>query len=137
MSLGTLLLHPRARVLRFLIVGGSGFLLYLLLASVLRAISTASAPVAAALATLLAILPVFHAQRVFTFRSGGQYARQLLHYALLQAVCAGVIAVTAKACTLWLRLPDLPTFVIAGLAGVVFSYLVQATLVFGQRPPIE
>jgi hypothetical protein len=41
------------------------------------------------------------------------------------------------ACTLWLRLPDLPTFVIAGLVGVAFSYLVQSTLVFGQRPPIQ
>jgi putative flippase GtrA len=135
MSVRGLLLHPRARPLRFLIVGGSGFLLYLLLASLLRAISPVSAPVAAALATLLSVLPVFHAQRAFTFRSAGAYSRQLLHYALLQIACAGVIALSAKACAHWLRLPDLPTFVIAGLVGVAFSYLVQATLVFGHRPP--
>ncbi len=130
MSVRDILLHRRARPLRFLIVGGSGFALYLLLASLLRAMSAVSAPVAAALATLLAVLPTFQLQRVFTFQSSGSYARELLYYAMLQLLNAGVIALVAKAGTQWLRLQDLPDFVIAGLIGVVFSYMVQAWLVF-------
>ena len=130
MSLRDRLLRRRMRPLRFLIVGGSGFALYLLLASSLRAITTLSPPTAAALATLLAVLPTFQLQRVFTFQSSGPYARELLSYAMLQLVNAGVIALAAKVGAQWLRLPDLPDFVIAGMIGVGFSYLVQRWLVF-------
>ena len=125
-----MLLQRRMRVLRFLIVGGSGFVMYLLLASLLRAITTLSPPSAAALATLLAVLPTFQLQRVFTFRSSGPYARELLSYTMLQLVNAGVIAFAAKVGAQWLQLPDLPDFVIAGMLGVVFSYLLQTWLVF-------
>lgn len=130
MNLLEMLGHRRARTLRFLIVGGGGFVLYLLLASLLRATTSVSPPVAALMATLLAILPVFHLQRAFTFQSSGPYAREFLHYALLQLVNAGVIALATKAGVQWLRWPDLPVFVIAGVIGVVFSYLVQVWLVF-------
>ena len=130
MNLRELLLHRRMRLFRFVIVGGSGFALYLLLASLLRAITTISPPSAAALATLLAVLPTFQLQRTFTFQSSGPYARELLSYAMLQLVNAGVIALAAKVGAQWLQLPDLSDFVIAGLIGVVFSYLVQRWLVF-------
>jgi putative flippase GtrA len=137
MNLREALLHRRMRMLRFLIVGGSGFALYLLLASSLRAITTISPAWAAALATLLAVLPTFQLQRVFTFQSSGPYARELLSYALLQLVNAGVIAFAAKIGAQSLRLPDLPDFVIAGMIGVVFSYLVQRWLIFRHAHPNE
>lgn len=130
MNLREMLLHRRVRMLRFLIVGGSGFVLYLLLASLLRSTTAISPAWAAALATLLAVLPTFQLQRVFTFQSSGPYARELLYYAMLQLVNAGVIALTAQAGSQWLRLKDLPNFMIAGMIGVVFSYLAQRWLIF-------
>jgi len=121
------------RAWRFLIAGGCGFLLYLLLATALRATTALAPGTAALLATLLAVLPTFHLQRVFTFRSTGSYRAELLRYGLLQLLNSGVIALTAKLGAQWLRLADLPTFVMAGLVGVIVSYLLQATLVFGRR----
>jgi len=98
---------------------------------VLRATSTLSAPVAAALATLLAVVPTFQLQRVFTFQSSGPYARKLLRYTLLQLINAGIISLATKVGSQRFGLPDLPNFVIAGIIGVALSYLVQILLVFG------
>lgn len=139
MNLRELIHHPRARLLRFVLVGGTGFVLYLLFAHVLRLTTSLSPGWAAWLATLLAIVPTFALQRRFTFRSKGSRNREILGYTALQLVNAGVIGLSARWGSRLLGLPDFPVFVIAGAIGVLVSYVVQSLLVFNgdaaeQRP---
>lgn len=126
-----MLADPRTQVaqfLRFLVSGGSGFLIYLVFALLLRA-GGLSPPVSAWLATILAIVPTFLLQRQFTFRDKGPVAAQFMRYAALQVVIAFVIATSARALTSW-GAPDWFGFLVAGAVGVSASYIIQALLVF-------
>lgn len=130
MTVRGLIQHPRARMLRFVLVGGAGFVLYLLFAQGLRLATPLSTGWAAWLATLLAIAPTFVLQRRFTFRSSGSFAREFASYTALQLVNAGVIGLSARWGSRLLGLPDFPVFVLAGAIGVLVSYVVQSLLVF-------
>ena len=64
------------RFARFLVSGGSGFLLYLVFTALLGQWFGFERGVNALLGTLLAIPPTFLLQRRFTFRSDGAVRRQ-------------------------------------------------------------
>jgi putative flippase GtrA len=118
-----------SQVVRFLLSGGTGFALYLAFALLLRHGTTLGEGTCAFVATLLAIPPTFLLQRSFTFRSSGRAHRQLAGYLLLQLLSSVVIGVVAHAGAR-LGLPQVAGFVVAGVAGVVVSYLVQAAWIF-------
>ena len=68
------------RFARFLVSGGSGFLLYLVFTALLGQWFGFERGVNALLGTLLAIPPTFLLQRRFTFRSDGAVRRQFAGY---------------------------------------------------------
>ena len=121
------------RFARFLVSGGSGFLLYLVFTALLGQWFGFERGVNALLGTLLAIPPTFLLQRRFTFRSDGAVRRQFAGYIALQLVSAMVIGLAAQAGAM-AGLPEFASYVLAGVAGVVFSYIVQSTLIFRGRP---
>lgn len=125
----SLLANNRHQWLRFLISGGAGFLLYYTLALVLHRLTAWTDGWCALVATLLAIAPTFLLQKRFTFRSGGEIGPQVLGYLLLQLVSAALIGAAAHAGAK-LGLPVFLGFFVAGLLGVVFSYLVQTIVIF-------
>jgi putative flippase GtrA len=114
---------------RFLISGGTGFLLYLGAATLLARFTQLDHGWVALLATVMAIPPTFVLQRSFTFRSSNRGSGQLAGYVGLQLVSALVIAGSAHAGSR-LGLPSTVVFVLAGLCGVLVSYVVQAMLIF-------
>ncbi len=128
---GNFVLNALPQPMRFLLAGGSGFCLYLLFASALRAFTPLPPAESALLARILSMPSTFVLQRKFTFRSDAPARSQLVRYVLLQLLNAGIVATCAWAGAHWLHLPDLPNFVLAGIIGVVVSYLTQAKLVFG------
>lgn len=118
--------------LRFLITGGVGFVLYYVLALGLRWWFELPHAAAGSLANVMAIPPVFFLQRSFTFRSQGSASHQLVGYSILQIVAAclvGFVAFLAARC----GLDDLVAFFLAGVAGALFSYGVQKSLIFSNR----
>ena len=121
------------RFARFLVSGGSGFLLYLVFTALLGQWFGFERGVNALLGTLLAIPPTFLLQRRLTFRSDGAVRRQFAGYIALQLVSAMVIGLAAQAGAM-AGLPEFASYVLAGVAGVVFSYIVQSTLIFRGRP---
>lgn len=123
-----------AQVFRFLISGGTGFVIYYIFALALRYLTGWSDGHCATVATLLAVPPVFLMQKHFTFRHEGDAGPQLLGYALLQAVCAVVIGAVAQFATRQ-GFSHFVSFFLGGLAGVLVSYLVQALLIFRKPSP--
>lgn len=119
-----------AQFLRFLVVGGSGFLLYMVLALLLRA-GGLNTGASAWLATVVAIVPVFLLQRRFTFRSRGAVGVQLAGYAALQVTVAFLIAAAARVLGGW-GAADWLGFAIAGAVGVLASFSIQRLIVFGR-----
>ena len=125
MSSGEKSLH----YLRFLVSGATGFAIYYVFALLLNArFGFASAP-SAIMATLIAVPPAFFLQRKFTFRSEGNGWHQFAAYVLLQVVCSLIIGFAAYLGES-ISLHRTVTFFVAGVAGVVFSYVVQRTLIF-------
>ena len=122
----------RAQLLRFLVSGGTGFVLYYLFALALREWTTLGVGTSALLATLLAIPPTFLLQRSFTFRSTGRVHLQMAGYLALQLASALVISTGALVAARG-GIPESIGFILAGIAGVVFTYLVQATIIFRKR----
>jgi putative flippase GtrA len=114
---------------RFVISGGTGFLLYLGAATLLARFTRLDHGWVAFIATLLAIPPTFLLQRHFTFRASTRRSGQLASYVGLQLVSALVIAGAAHAGSR-LGLPSTVVFVLAGLCGILVSYLVQVLLIF-------
>lgn len=118
-----------SRLFYFLLAGGAGFALYLVISDVLHyAIGLDEAP-SAVVGTLLPILPTFWMQRHLTFRSVTPRRRSLPRYALLQMANALLIGVLS-ALGPCLGLPAVATFCAAGAIGTLVSYIVQAKVVF-------
>lgn len=117
------------QVLRFLVAGGTGFGLYLVFAMLLRQATELPAGVIAWLAMLCAFLPTFFIQRIFAFRASGRLAPQITGYALLQLASSVVVAAAAHVGGV-AGLYDFASFVVAGFAGVAFSYLIQTKMIF-------
>ena len=122
-----------SQLLRFLISGGLGFALYYVLALLLRDFSGWPDGVCATAATLLSILPVFVLQKHFTFRHEGDGPLQLAGYVLLQLASALLIGGMAQLCAR-VGISHPVGFLVGGVAGVVFSYLVQVLLIFRRGP---
>lgn len=114
---------------RFLISGGIGFALYYSIALLLRWTTPWADASCAFVGTLLAIPPTFLLQRSFTFRSDGGIRGQAAGYLLLQLASSIVIGSSAYFAAR-LGIPTLLGFFLAGIAGVLFSYVVQASLIF-------
>lgn len=117
------------RWLRFLISGGIGFALYYSFALMLSWMTPWADGSCAFVGTLLAIPPTFLLQRSFTFRSGGAVAGQAAGYLLLQLASSAMIGSSAYFAAK-LGIPTFIGFFLAGMAGVLFSYLIQASLIF-------
>lgn len=117
------------RVFFFLLAGGTGFLLYLGISNALHYLLQVNEVTSAVAGTILPVLPTFWMQRRLTFNSKRPKRKAFPRYALLQlgnAVLIGSLtAVGAR-----LGMPGAVVFLVAGLVGVVVSYVVQAKLVF-------
>lgn len=117
------------RLFYFLLAGGTGFALYLVISNALHyGVGLDEVPSAVA-GTLLSILPTFWMQRHLTFRSIAPRRRSLPRYALLQVANALLIG-ALSALGPRLDLPAVATFCAAGAIGTVVSYIVQAKVVF-------
>lgn len=122
----------KSTFLRFLISGGTGFVIFYILALVIGSLTDLTEGAAAFLATLAAIPPTFLLQRSFTFRVEDRSAARFAGYLALQFASAIVIGVTAGA----LARAAVPLYIatfIAGGVGVGFSFAVQSMLVFRPR----
>jgi putative flippase GtrA len=117
------------QVLRFLISGGTGFAIYYVAALVLRRVTGWPDGMCATVATLVAIPPSFLLQKHFTFRHDGDARAQLAGYLLLQVASALLIGAVAHLCAR-LGMAHALGFFLGGVAGVLFSYLVQSLLIF-------
>ena len=95
----------------------------------LRQATELPAGVIAWLAMLCAFLPTFFIQRIFAFRASGRLAPQITGYALLQLASSVVVAAAAHVGGV-AGLYDFASFVVAGFAGVAFSYLIQTKMIF-------
>ncbi len=117
------------RIFFFLLAGGTGFLLYLGISNALHYLLHVGEVASAVAGAVLPVLPTFWMQRRFTFNSSRSKRQAFPRYALLQlgnAVVIGILtAVGAR-----LGLPGGVVFLVAGIVGVVISYVVQARLVF-------
>lgn len=116
-------------LLRFLVSGGAGFVLFYAAANVIRMISGFNEGLSAFLGTLVAIGPTFLLQRSFTFRVKSKPVERLGGYLVLQLASAAVIGAAASLLSKT-ALPAYVVFVIAGGVGVVFSFAVQSLLIF-------
>lgn len=111
----------------FLLSGGTGFALYLLVSNGAHYVFGAPIFLAAAIGTLLPVPVTFWMQRTITFRSNRR--KQLPRYLLLQIANAIFIALLSELGDV-LRFPAVVVFVVAGATGVVASYVVQAKVIF-------
>lgn len=119
----------QGRWLRFLISGGIGFALYYGFALLLTWMTPWADGSCAFVGTLLAIPPTFLLQRSFTFRSDGGPGGQAAGYLLLQLASSAIIGSSAYFAAR-LGIPTFLGFFLAGIAGVLFSYVIQASLIF-------
>lgn len=86
--LSNIVLHPATReLLRFLLVGGTGAVLYVVLSTAALATLALPAQVISIGIHALLIPGMFYAQRAITFRSSGTLASEFAKYALLQIAC--------------------------------------------------
>jgi putative flippase GtrA/ubiquinone/menaquinone biosynthesis C-methylase UbiE len=121
------------RTLRFLISGGTGFAIYYVAALLLRHATSWPDGVCALGAMVVSIPPAFLLQKHFTFRHDGAAAPQLAGYVLLQAASALLIGAVAQLCA-QAGLAHALGFFLGGVAGVAFSYVAQAVLIFRRGP---
>ena len=119
----------RSQALRFLFSGATGFAIYYAVALALRSYAGWPDGLCATAATLVAIPPTFLLQKHFTFRHDGDARVQLAGYLLLQMASAVLIGAVAQLCAR-IGMTHALGFFLGGVAGVVFSYLVQALLIF-------
>jgi putative flippase GtrA len=115
----------------FLLAGGTGFLLYLCISNGMHYVFHVREVVSAIVATLLSALPTFWMQRRLTFRSDRPKRKSLPLYVLLQVGNAALIGVLTSA-GVRMGLPGAVIFFIAGIAGALTSYAVQAKFIFTQ-----
>lgn len=113
----------------FLVAGGTGFVLYLVISDGLHYLLHVAAVPSAIAGTLLPVLPTFWMQRRLTFRSDRSKRTALPMYALLQIGNAALVgAMTALGTRL--ELPGVVVFFFSGVVGALASYIVQAKIVF-------
>jgi putative flippase GtrA len=117
------------QAVRFLVAGGTGFGLYMGIAMLLGRFTSFDAGLVAWLAVMMAVVPMFVIQRLFTFRSRGPVLPQLGGYTALQLVSSVAVAAAAHGGGL-IGLDDRASYALAGLAGVAISYLIQSKLIF-------
>lgn len=117
------------RYLLFLFSGGAGFALYLLCSNVLHYVFQVRESYAAGASVVLAVGPTYLLQKYVTFRSSSSSRKAFPKYAGLQlgnaALTAAISGLGAK-----IALPGYVVFVVAGVAGVLVSYLVQSRFIF-------
>jgi putative flippase GtrA len=116
----------------FLLAGGTGFVLYLCISNVMHYLFHVREVPSAIAGTLLPVFPTFWMQRRLTFDSNIPKRTALPRYTLLQvgnAILIGGLTSAGAA----LELPGAVVFFVAGLIGVLVSYVVQAKLVFPVR----
>jgi len=124
------------RYFAFLLVGGTGFLLYLAISNALHYLLGVDESWAAMIGSALPIWPVYQLQRRFTFRGRESNAGSFPAYIALQAgntLLIGLLSGLGANSPL----PGFVVFVIAGLSGVVVSYVVQSKLIFRKRARVE
>ncbi|GLQ49270.1 hypothetical protein GCM10010872_07190 [Dyella flava] len=117
------------RVFFFLVAGGTGFALYLVISYTLHYFFHVGEVISVVAGTLLPILPTFWMQRELTFRSNESHSRSFPRYFALQVCNAGFIAMLT-ALGKFVGLPAVIVFPLCGLIGAVISYYVQARLIF-------
>ena len=124
------------RYLAFLLVGGTGFLLYLAISNALHYLLDVNESWAAMIGSALPIWPVYQLQRRFTFRGRESNSGSFPAYVALQVsntLLIGLLSgLGAKS-----ALPGFLVFVLAGISGVVVSYVVQSKLIFRKRARVE
>ena len=113
----------------FLLAGGTGFSLYLCISNGMHYVFHVTEVASAVVATLLSALPTFWMQRRLTFKSDQPKRKSFPLYVLLQVGNAALIGVLT-AVGVRIGLPGAVVFFIAGIAGALVSYAVQATLIF-------
>ena len=117
------------RILFFLIAGGTGFALYLIISDTLHYLFHVSEVISAAVGTLLPIFPTFWMQKKFTFRSRDSHKLALPGYFLLQ-VCNAVLITSLTALGARIGMPGMVIFPLSGVIGAMISYFIQARLIF-------
>lgn len=117
------------RVFFFLVAGGTGFLLYLLISSALHYVLGVREVYAAVFGALIPVVPTYFMQRNLTFKSSGSVRRSFTRYACLQAINAVLIMALSWVGTI-VGLGAMVNFIISGVVSVVVSYVVQDVLVF-------
>lgn len=113
----------------FVLAGGTGFLLYLCMSNGMHYVFHVREVVSAVVATLVSALPTFWMQQRWTFNSNRPTRKALPLYVLLQFSNAALIGVLTAA-GVRIGLPGAVVFFIAGIAGALVSYAVQAKLIF-------
>jgi putative flippase GtrA len=121
--------HRYGRYMAFLLVGGFGFVLYLAISNGVHYLFGVEEAWSAVIGSVLPIWPIYQLQRRVTFRQRTARANALPAYAALQAGNAMLVG-ALSALGSRTSLPGYMIFVLAGVAGVIASYLVQSRLIF-------
>lgn len=117
------------RHVTFLLVGGFGFALYLAVSNALHYAFDVRESVSAVIGSILPIWPVYQLQRRYTFRGRESGSHSFPAYVALQGLNAALVG-SLSSVGARTALPGYAVFVIAGVAGVLVSYVVQSRLIF-------
>ena len=118
------------RFVRFLVVGGLSSATYALVVALLLANEIAAPALASIVGYLIALVPNFLAQKLFTFRSTGPASGEIPRYLLVQGVNIGASTAVMHVGVAMLGWPAAVGIVVVVVLIPVTSYLALRLFVF-------